>query len=359
MDDLSHAYRFRLNCERSEAILQSFVDSSIDSADDIDSNEKNFDENEASSVVVASDEGAFYEYWPPIGLNVKRVRSDSNKSLGNVQLKELKNLQSNKADNKSDHMELFRVERIDENLSEEDVETDANDSVDNDRKQPLRLNNKKFTADVDADDPDYNPSQENDTKIKHVRVNKARLGFPAANKKTGNSSEKPAKRKDNGSPNNKRASGEKKQPKTCPICGNTYKFQHALESHMRRHRNEKPFVCSVCGKGFVINFELTRHMRTVSIDLNLVFINIFSIMCRKIFFSILARNHTHVNFVIDVFPILVVESSMNVLTLVNDHMLARYAVKHSHIPMFYPVTCLFILAKRNISKLIFEMNFEQ
>lgn len=31
--------------------------------------------------------------------------------------------------------------------------------------------------------------------------------------------------------------------KKCQICGNQYKYQHALESHMRRHRNEKPFAC--------------------------------------------------------------------------------------------------------------------
>lgn len=75
-----------------------------------------------------------------------------------------------------------------------------------------------------------------------------------------------------------------KTMKVCVLCGNEYKFQHALDSHMRRHRNEKPFECeyvnillwvvtrksllffcfrhSICGKGFVINFELNRHKRT-------------------------------------------------------------------------------------------------
>lgn len=49
--------------------------------------------------------------------------------------------------------------------------------------------------------------------------------------------------------------------KKCEICGNTYRYQHALEGHLRRHRNEKPFACDICGRAFVIPFELRRHMR--------------------------------------------------------------------------------------------------
>lgn len=41
----------------------------------------------------------------------------------------------------------------------------------------------------------------------------------------------------------KRVFPEPKPMKVCEICGNQYKYQHALDSHMRRHRNEKPFEC--------------------------------------------------------------------------------------------------------------------
>lgn len=34
-----------------------------------------------------------------------------------------------------------------------------------------------------------------------------------------------------------------KSMKVCVLCGNEYKYNHSLESHMRRHRNEKPFRC--------------------------------------------------------------------------------------------------------------------
>lgn len=59
----------------------------------------------------------------------------------------------------------------------------------------------------------------------------------------------------------KSLSPETKTPKICEICGNSYRFQHALNAHMRRHYNDKPFPCEFCDKAFVSNVELRRHMR--------------------------------------------------------------------------------------------------
>lgn len=58
----------------------------------------------------------------------------------------------------------------------------------------------------------------------------------------------------------KRRSYER-SPKICDVCGNTYKYQHALNAHMRRHNNERPYPCEVCQKAFISNVELRRHMR--------------------------------------------------------------------------------------------------
>lgn len=52
----------------------------------------------------------------------------------------------------------------------------------------------------------------------------------------------------------------------CEICANQYKYRHALEVHMRRHRGEKPFRCEYCNRSFVIRFELKRHMRVHTKD---------------------------------------------------------------------------------------------
>ncbi|XP_017050810.1 zinc finger protein 853 [Drosophila ficusphila] len=61
-------------------------------------------------------------------------------------------------------------------------------------------------------------------------------------------------------PTTKRRYSER-SPKICDVCGNTYKYQHALNAHMRRHNNERPYSCEVCQKAFVSNVELRRHMR--------------------------------------------------------------------------------------------------
>lgn len=59
----------------------------------------------------------------------------------------------------------------------------------------------------------------------------------------------------------KSLSPETKPPKICEICGNSYRFQHALNAHMRRHYNDRPFLCEFCDKAFVSNVELRRHIR--------------------------------------------------------------------------------------------------
>ncbi|EDV32872.1 uncharacterized protein Dana_GF22251 [Drosophila ananassae] len=61
-------------------------------------------------------------------------------------------------------------------------------------------------------------------------------------------------------PSTKRRHTER-SPKICDVCGNTYKYQHALNAHMRRHNNDRPYPCEVCQKAFISNVELRRHMR--------------------------------------------------------------------------------------------------
>lgn len=48
---------------------------------------------------------------------------------------------------------------------------------------------------------------------------------------------------------------------TCKICGNSYRYPHLLNTHIKRHLEDKNYCCNICGKRFVIPFELKRHQR--------------------------------------------------------------------------------------------------
>lgn len=60
----------------------------------------------------------------------------------------------------------------------------------------------------------------------------------------------------------KRNLKQTQQQHVCKLCNSSYKYKHALETHMRRHRGDKPYKCTDCDKAFVVPFELRRHMRT-------------------------------------------------------------------------------------------------
>ncbi|XP_017060668.2 transcription factor Ouib isoform X1 [Drosophila ficusphila] len=47
----------------------------------------------------------------------------------------------------------------------------------------------------------------------------------------------------------------------CEICGNGYPRKSTLDTHMRRHNNERPFECEICHKSFHVNYQLKRHIR--------------------------------------------------------------------------------------------------
>lgn len=278
--DLGHAYKFRQNCERSDAILQSFVDSTNENGpecttDEYDEQNDLGNESASGSGIVVGQEstGSMYEYWPPSGLNVKLVRNEASRrdplsTSGGAAAGRKRQVETNLKVVKSEPLDIYDIEEqeehLDDTMSDNEllVSDDLNDNSENERT-PIRTEKSKRSIDGNS----VTSSREL-TQIKPVKTNKARLGLTALVAKSSTIARKQMRvvKKSDGADVVRKSTSSKEQKslKTCPICGNTYKYQHALESHMRRHRNEKPYVCSVCDKGFVINFELTRHMRTVS-----------------------------------------------------------------------------------------------
>lgn len=99
---------------------------------------------------------------------------------------------------------------------------------------------KDDNMDSEPDDPQPIDDDEDDgdtdiCHIKSVKTNKGRLAVrgQAASVSASATASSAGRQQPSGA----------KPMKVCEICGNEYKFQHALDGHMRRHRNEKPFKC--------------------------------------------------------------------------------------------------------------------
>lgn len=278
------AFRFRKNCERSDGILQRFLNPTEDTLNDEYIEQTDDGDilvtthasraSKDSRVVVSSDCG-LYEYRPPLGLNVKLVKNDtvtravrtpaaSRRSGGSG------STSATATATPSEHTIYLKSEPMndDDSLDENDcidvlydMDSNFDDSCDADRTiDPLRNASTKSVVNVTA----ANDQNSKLMQIKPVRTNKIRLGYTSSNKGknsalASSTAAKSAtataasmgsaattvkgKSKENGSKENAatnrspksktNAKGEPKQPKECEICGNTYTYQHALERYVK------------------------------------------------------------------------------------------------------------------------------
>ncbi|CAD7092905.1 unnamed protein product [Hermetia illucens] len=205
LSELKTAYHFRSNCENSNTVLEAFTKGDI-----------------VKDLVVCSVKGKVYEYKPPEGLDIKRIRKSATPPP------------SEASEKKETFEELMTISKLE--MDEEDIITEELEETENEKNGNLT----HYEISILGEET----SSENPV-IVTVPKNTAR--------KNGNSKRNTAKQA--------RAKGEKPLY-ICELCGNIFKHNHALETHMRRHRKEKPFSCEICGRGFVLNVELTCHMRT-------------------------------------------------------------------------------------------------
>lgn len=257
-DDLIAAYRFHTNCESTNIILKSFLNSNV------------------TNLEIPSTNGQTYKYKLPLGLNVKRVKikPEDNAQLVKSERVELVPEEPEDVDEYSQHFtDAFIITELEDRLDEDD--------------EPLSNLRKKDSEEHEVDAPD----EENIVEmLEQVEKGEDMVNFPPLHSTLSNNSfslnnlktQEPTPKKRaqenaqqmrgvrkgrgrkslksdqvqyNGDVQDlvenlttityvRKVSREDGKPmKICEICGNSYKYQHALESHMRRHRNEKPFSC--------------------------------------------------------------------------------------------------------------------
>lgn len=249
ISDLETAYKFRKNCESSDAILNSFV---ITNADTRSTNE----------VVFSTDSGDIYKFRAPSSLKVKRIKKEMPSSPVEVPDSEPDLEPDPEPDPEPDAEEEFEfvdqsaIEYVDgdENLVDEDDHTVY--YVEQLRDDELEYYEaiEKEASEVD-DRTVAGPSKASlsDTLLSMPALKQ----FKSVNRPPNKFVPKPENditilgsaeiiTKENGKKvyRVKRMFKEETKPlKECKLCGNQYKYQHALDSHMRRHNNEKPFEC--------------------------------------------------------------------------------------------------------------------
>lgn len=256
IDDLEVAYRFRSNCESSEAILRSYGADTIEA--DVEEDETHSIVNDSEAKSRKSIGEVFKLFNPPSGLDVRIVRKPIKiEPIGyeeeHIDIEDrfvvpvihepsMDNLEPGEFDEPNDESEYL-----------DDVIIEKNDTIE--QPEETLVSNEALLTSVyweavmpaKTEKTDETEETENSDEkaeilhIKPVRTNKARQQpqpVPGVNvQKTF------VKCEDGTQLIRLKRVFDPKPMKVCEICGNQYKYQHALDSHMRRHRNEKPFEC--------------------------------------------------------------------------------------------------------------------
>ncbi|XP_058058974.1 zinc finger and BTB domain-containing protein 24-like [Anopheles bellator] len=293
--ELETAYRFRMNCDSSDAILQSYL-TNKDCVESEPSTPKRLNGKQETitcnpdgteEIAIPLDSGVLYTYKPPTGLNVKVIpRQKLTEDATDDRLKEGAANSGSLGDSWDAAMshDSPADDPIVDHLDESETNTtdysyerllDSNDinilsagdgNLQAEHHPGTGNDNEGYMGqdlnDIQVESPEPLPESENSLRtIRSIRkTNTPNEGKPTIETvmtqqaADGSGLETVIRVKRNLSTT--------KQTHLCKICNTTYKYKHALETHLRRHRGDRPYKCEHCEKAFVVPFELRRHVRT-------------------------------------------------------------------------------------------------
>ncbi|XP_011191104.1 oocyte zinc finger protein XlCOF6 [Zeugodacus cucurbitae] len=293
LDDLSVAWRFRKNCETTNSLF------------------KTIQQEENGVVSLVNYENDCDKVKLPTCLKIRRVHSDIKSFIATpeIDVEQTSDIDQPEVEKTHDDLESISgfgiVEYIDEDeqkqsdestdyfncIREESLE-EANEDFKVIQKQSTIEKDTKFLETQNEIDPaEYGLKFENEIKQEFSEDDsidflskqtgdqfpncEKEISSSSNNLKTETEKELTVNRKLSykkvSTPSEVKSSGAQKlshkskafhpSVKICEICGNIYKYQHALSAHMRRHNNDRQFGCELCDKAFLSNVELRRHMR--------------------------------------------------------------------------------------------------
>ncbi|XP_050069316.1 zinc finger protein 629-like [Anopheles maculipalpis] len=271
--DLNVAYRFRLNCLETNALLQGTTN--LERFEETPKVEvPSSPDDGRDQIAIHMDSGVIYTYKPPVGLNVKLTHP----SLDNGSESAASNGASMMIMMEDSHEEenmLLPIDTMIPDAKDDEIEyyiylKDGDDDDGSKAVTPKTKGNAaliKPTTRLQTTSPTIVNSQNNSTEQKRVKTLQTirKTNRPNEMKPTIETvTTQPATDGTGAMETVIRVKRNLAGPKPsfyCKICDVTYKHKHALDTHMRRHQGDRPYKCEHCDKSFVVPFELQRHAR--------------------------------------------------------------------------------------------------
>uniref|UniRef100_A0A182Q285 Protein krueppel n=1 Tax=Anopheles farauti TaxID=69004 RepID=A0A182Q285_9DIPT len=274
IEELAVAYRFRMNCDSSNAVLQTYLTNTlveVKNPGQVTSVSQDSEPDDGDEIAIHLDSGVMYTYKPPPGLNVRLIHSREAGEHSNEETIDLNSDPPIMAVNQQlDRKEILNMSPRLESpndvvVCKQELMNDATAAL----ADTIESNDiLDYLNPVSIDDETHSSNGETFPSIPLSNVKTLQII-----RKTNDPNEmKPTIDAVMTQPavdgigvetviRVKRNLDITKPTHMCTICNVTYKHKHSLEIHMRRHRGDRPYKCDYCDKSFVVPFELRRHLR--------------------------------------------------------------------------------------------------